>query len=826
MSKRSMSAAWRRGSGLALLASVSVLATAAAAAEAADTATVEEVVVTAQFREQNLQQTPLSITAVSGQTLEARGQISVVDIANQAPNVTLKPAPGNFGPALQAFIRGVGQYDFSFALEPGVGMYVDDVYFSTLTGSIFDLLDLDRVEVLRGPQGTLAGQNSIGGAVKLYSKKPSGDNGGYLEAKYGSYDRVELRGSADFTVVPDKLFGRIAGVSHHSDGYVDRLDYRCTHPAATGAPSQVTGTSCKLGTEGGKSYNAIRGSLRWVPTDRLEVNLSADYTHDTSESTPLTLLFVGTSVAGAPHTALPGTGPGINTVTIAPPFAARLPGGQVNQSLGGIPLGTPTGSAFISHSPYGAWAQDTYTNSPYVTYSNYVSARPVDGSGPWTARPISHLKSWGYSGQIDFKISENAALKYIGAYREYDSTWGLDQDGSPVSFAQQENTVEHWQQSHELRLTGVLAGRVDYTLGGFYFDQKSGYDGRIELPGFAFLEHDTIPASTKAVFANFDWKLTEDLRVITGARYTKMEKIFYFGRLGVPGNTYPTGVSPQVGPLNGTSGRYSGDRKDFRVAVQYQWTDEIMTFAQVATGFKGGGVNPRPFNLPQELPFGPETLTAYEVGVKADFFDNRLRVNASAFLSKYDEITVTVTNCPIPGSPFAPAPCALPVNAGKADIKGIEVEFVAHPVEGLQLDGSYSTLDFEYTSLSAQAVSSGLTTSMRGPYTPKVRAAFGAQYEISLGDLGTLTPRLDYSRQSGMHTAAISSVYNYMPGYHVLNGRITWRHGDGWQAALEVQNITDELYYTGIFDNRGSTRTVLGVPAMPRTYAVALKKSF
>jgi iron complex outermembrane receptor protein len=816
----------RKTGGLALLASVSMLATAAAAAET-DPATVEEVVVTAQFREQNLQQTPLSITAVSAQTLEARGQISVVDIANQAPNVTLKPAPGNFGPALQAFIRGVGQYDFSFALEPGVGMYVDDVYFSTLTGSIFDLLDLDRVEVLRGPQGTLAGQNSIGGAIKLYSKKPTGDNSGYLEARYGSYDRTEIRGSADFTILPDQLFGRIAGVSHHQDGYVDRLDYRCTHPTATDVPSQVTGPKCKLGTEGGKSYDAVRGSLRWAPTERLEVNLSADYTHDTSESTPLTLLFVGTSIPSAPYAALPGTGPGINTVTIPPPFAARPPGGQVNQSIGGIPLGTATGSAFITHSPYGNWAQDTYTHSPYVTYSNYISTRPVDGSAAWAAPAISHLKSWGYSGQVDFKLTEHAALKYIGAYREYDSTWGLDQDASPISFAQQVNIVHHWQRSHELRLTGVLADRVDYTVGGFYFDQKSGYDGRIELPGFAFLEHDTIPASSKAVFANFDWRLTDDLRVITGARYTKMEKTFYFGRLGVPGNTYPTGVSPQVGPLNGTSGKYSGDRKDYRIAVQYQWTPEIMTFAQVATGFKGGGVNPRPFNLPQELPFGPETLTAYEVGVKADLLDNRLRVNASAFLSKYNDILVTVTNCPIAGSPFPPAPCALPVNAGKADIKGIEVEFVARPVEGLQLDGSYSTLDFEYTSLSAQALSSGLTKSMRGPFTPKVRAAFGAQYQISLGDLGTLTPRLDYSRQSGLHTAAISSVYNYMPGYHVLNGRLSWRNDAGdWEAALEVQNITDELYYTGIFDNRGSTRAVMGVPALPRTYAVSLKKSF
>ena len=121
-----------------------------------------------------MQDTPLSITAVSGDMLEPRSQTSIAEVANQAPNVTLKPQGAAFGPSLGASIRGVGQFDFNPALEPGVGLYVDDVYYATLTGSILDLLDLDRVEILRGPQGTLAGRNSIGGAVKLYSSKPTG----------------------------------------------------------------------------------------------------------------------------------------------------------------------------------------------------------------------------------------------------------------------------------------------------------------------------------------------------------------------------------------------------------------------------------------------------------------------------------------------------------------------------------------------------------------------------------------------------------------------------------------------------------------------------
>ena len=180
-----------------------------AAPAAPDNNTVGEVVVTAQFREQSLQQTPLAITAVNAQMLENKSQTNLFQVASEAPNVTLKPAGAAFGNAMVAFIRGVGQTDFNFSQEPGVGIYVDDVYYATLTGSLLDLADVDRVEVLRGPQGTIAGRNSIGGAIKVFSKKPNGDGGGYLEGTYGSFNRIDARGAMDFTVIPDKLFVRI-----------------------------------------------------------------------------------------------------------------------------------------------------------------------------------------------------------------------------------------------------------------------------------------------------------------------------------------------------------------------------------------------------------------------------------------------------------------------------------------------------------------------------------------------------------------------------------------------------------------------------------------
>jgi iron complex outermembrane receptor protein len=188
-------------SRIALVAAIglaSSYSTALAQPAANQGSTVEEVVVTAQFREQNLQDTPIAITAVTGEMLQARSQTDISQVANQAPNVTLKPQGAAFGPSLGASIRGIGQYDFNPALEPGVGVYVDDVYYATLTGSIFDLLDLERVEILRGPQGTLAGRNSIGGAVKLYSKRPTGDGSGYASVAFGSRNRMDLRAGADF----------------------------------------------------------------------------------------------------------------------------------------------------------------------------------------------------------------------------------------------------------------------------------------------------------------------------------------------------------------------------------------------------------------------------------------------------------------------------------------------------------------------------------------------------------------------------------------------------------------------------------------------------
>lgn len=770
---------------------------------------LEEIVVTAQFREQNLQDTPLAITAVSGEMLEARSQVSIIDIANQAPNVTLKPGSAPFGPSAQAFIRGVGQADFNFALEPGVGMYVDDIYYSTLTGTIFDLIDLDRVEILRGPQGTLAGQNSIGGAIKLFSKKPDGQGGGFVQATYGKYDRAEFRGAAEFTVIPDELFARIAGVSVQKDGYVTRYDYACTHPG-TSIESFQTSDSCVLGTEGGKAYTGMRGSLRWLPTNRLEVNLIGDYTNDDSEASPFTLLYVGEL-----------DGPGVEPTT------------DPNLSMNGVLLGTVTGSPFISYSPYGPFAQDTFSQSPYINYSTYINPSPKDGTPPYAIPAEYQVDSYGGSGSVDFQLTDTLSLQSITAYRRYEGRWSIDEDGTPLGATTIHNEVWHQQFSEEIRLNGTLFNEaVDFTIGGFYFDQESHYGGRIDLLSLQFLESDDIPGDTLAFFTNVDWAVNDSLNLIGGFRYTDIEKTFIFGRLGIPGNSLGGAVSPNLAPINGLDGVFSGTHEDFRAVIQYRWTEDIMTYAQYATGFKSGGINPRPFFPVQVLPHDPEELDAYEIGFKSNLFDKRMRLNVSAFFNDYQNILMTVNACERPATPpfngTIGAPCAKPVNAGEADVKGFEVETDIFPVDGLAIDASLSYLDFEYQTILPAAQVSGITIDMRAPFTPEWQYSLGVQYEFPLGTWGTLTPRLDYSYQDSYFSAAINRApYNEVESYSLLNGRVTWRSTDeDWQVAMEVTNMTDELYYLGIFDNRGSSKTIHAQPALPLQWAISVKRSF
>jgi len=795
----------------------------------------QEIVVTAQFREQNLQDTPLAITAVNSEMLEARSQTDISQVANQAPSVTLKPQGAAYGPSMAANIRGVGQYDFNPALEPGVGLYVDDVYYATLTGSIFDLLDLERVEILRGPQGTLAGRNSIGGAVKLYSKRPEGTNTGTISAAYGSRNRVDLRGSFDFNIAQG-VDARIAGVAKRQDGYVKRMDFGCVYPMGGGArlpadaplnpgaeinpadgiPATLPSTSdCVVADEGEVDYMGVRGQLRLRPTDTIDINITGDYTIDDRWQVGSVLLLTRypNGVVGSPHFPLPANPPYNN---------ATAPGRDIN--------------------PYGPGiAYDTrFVCGPYCNFASYTN--DADTTWPIRDQAMGRIKfeGWGVAGNVEWDIADQLQLVSITAYREYTSNFENDNDTSPMAHSLGYGPLTFEFFSQELRLNGSLGANdeIQYTLGGYYSDQTSVYTSfqSLRASNLRFVQSDPVDLESKAVFANVGWTPIEPLTINAGIRYTEEAKTYTYVRRGPEGGAAP----PILAPLDGQVGEASAERVDYRIAAQYRWTDEFMTYAQFATGFKGGGVNPRPFYPQQVLSFGPETLQSWELGFKSDLLDRRVRLNVAAFFSKYNDIQLTLTNCTVQAGDGFGAPCALPVNAGDAEMKGVEVETTIRPVDGLLIDASAAFLDFDYKEFASfptptGPVSVGGPTNINAPqfgdypaFTPRWKWSLGAQYEIPLGSAGSVTPRIDVAYQGDIHSNPINRESNLIEDYTLANARLTWRNaGEDLEVALEVTNLFDEYYFLSINDQTtGGQGYANAQPGRPREWAVSVKKTF
>lgn len=800
-----------------------------------------EIVVTAQFRAQRLQDTPLAITAVNAATLEARGQTDISQIAAQSPNVTLQPLPQNSGIGLLAFIRGVGQTDFNYALEPGVGIYVDDVYIPTMSSSLLELMDVDRVEVLRGPQGTLAGKNSIGGAIKMFGKKPEGSNTGSIQATYGSFNRIDVRAMADLKLT-DTISLRVSGLTKNTDGYVKMLDYGLTHPTSNVPANNSLGRSGVFGELGGRNIAAGRLALRWEASSDFEVNVTADYTRERSDPGPEVLV-----QANNPATTPEGI-----------PWLVGKNGAAV-----------PYDCRFV---PFGANSCDTTPagyNPRFINYANFIDARTPTSQAPYKpyfADPSNSFDGWGVHGNVRYNVSDNLELLWISSYRRYKSTFAFDQDASPVPVAQLNNLLKHRAWSQEIRLNGKLAdGRILYTLGGFYFDQNGNYQARVDLnyAGIDFVHGpDTTPSVSKAVFLNTTFKPTDDWTIAGGLRYSRDKKDYTYFRSN-PDGSVPFGSwtpaqlpflpiceffqgAPTAGPTgigntpnclltglyNLTDG-FKGDRWDWRIVSDYRFSPEFMAYASVSTGFKGGGVNPRPFfgpsagecNAPgyvapapcnQLKPFNPETMTTYEVGFKADLFDRKLRFNTAAFFNKYKDIILTLSACPS-------VPCLQPRNVGRADVKGLEFEVTLRPTDAFTLDGALSYLDFDYKDTGTSGVPLNAVT----PYTPKWTYSFGAQYDHALSSGSTISARLDGSYRSAIFTEAFNTLTSRTAGYFLSNAKLWYRNKESdWQVALEVSNLFDKYYYISKSDVTGPFGAVTALPGMPRTWAVSLRKNF
>ena len=857
-----------------------VLATAGAAVaqeagtETPSTEKLEIIKVTAQYIAQDIQKTPLAIDAITTQDLDNRGIQDLSQLSTQIPSLNLTKEPNAFGSGVRTYIRGIGQYDTAFASEPGVGMYIDDVYYGTLFGTVFDLLDLQRIEVLKGPQGVLGGKNNIGGAIRMVSMKPGEDNSGYATVGYGSYDEIYAKGAMNLTVIPDHLFLRVSAMSKVQTGYVNIIDYACkfgngTGPTGAGSLPVVTQhPDCKIGTQGGTNVQGARFAARLVVFPGLEDTFSADVIRDNSEQAPDVLYAVDAQNVANNASTDPvyfNRGNGVQTLTRAQ-FYGLNSDGVVNSTSG-----IPAWNAAVNVPKYGIpWDQrfiptgSRIFNTTYATNTSQEGLRYTDGG---------KVHAWGLSNLIDWDVSDRIHFKSITGYRYYESSSGNDSDVSPLSYQLTTSYPTNREFQQEGRLTGALFDdKLEWTAGLFYYNRTNHQHGPVTLDanyatGATFLvfeQNDKYATENKSAYVHLIYHLTDDLELFGGWRYTKETKTYYFDHSGVvPG--YPLGgffratidpaldcnifaghlcdhsISPALTPHTSRT-----NRPDWRAGVDYSFNSEVMAYFQFSTGYRTGGTNSRPFAPDQLDSYGPETLTSYEVGLKSDWFDNRLRVNAAFYYAQYGN---TIT--PLSQTDFSlgfPLPYVHYVNLGSSTDKGFEIEATLIPVEGFVIDSNVSWTHLRSGSLpgapagyvdgcSAAGFAAGLCPQVTAGAVrvgtspilfPETTFHIGAQYTFDMNDAGKFTPRLDYNWQDVVYQDANNNPNTALPARGLLDARLTWDAPvGGWSAALEVQNLADKRYFLDLFNlaifGQGS---IEGQPGMPRTWLFTVRKNF
>ena len=862
----------------AMMAGLSVAGIAPAAAQGSSGG-IETVTVTAQYTQQNIQATPLSISAVTGQDLEQRGIQDLASLQTSVPSLTLTKEPAAFGSGVRVYIRGIGQYDTAFASEPGVGMYVDDEYYGTLFGSNLELLDLNRIEILRGPQGVLGGKNNIGGAIRLFTKKPTGDGSGYLQASYGSFNEIDVKGALDVSIIPDHLFARVTAMSRHQDGFMKVIDYACAHPATAGSlPVLTTHPDCTVGTLGGTNVQGARLELRAIFNSRIEDNLAVEVIRDNSETQAGSLIVADSQYC---DTSVTPTCPGVNVAVFRNGHVMSVPraafyGLNSDGAIGASGTGIATWNGAINVPTYGIpWDQRFIPADPYrQTYATYTSMQGnhyTDGA---------RVHTWSINNIFDWDILDNLHFKNITGFRQYNAGNSNDSDLSPMSYQLTTSYPTNREFQEEARFTGKLFdNHLDWTAGFFYYHRTNTQSGAVDIEGalapfLVFEQHDKYVTTNKSAYLNLIYHVWDDLDVFGGVRYTSEEKTFYFDHsMQVPGYPFSgffrSTVNPLLDcnifvghlcdhtinpPLLGHTSRTA--RPDWRAGVQYQITDDKMVYFSFSTGYRTGGTNSRPFTPAQLDSYGPETLKSYEVGAKTDWFHHRLRVNVSLYTADYTNIITPTTGT----DPYLPGilPYVKYVNLASANDEGFEIEAFVNPIDNMLIDASVSYTHFTANPVpgapagwldgcSAAGYAGGLCDANpmnlgfaphASPGTTRVGSSpilfpettfhIGAQYAISLNGAGTLTPRLDYSWQSTVYQDANNNPYTALKSRGLLDGRITWDAPEGgWQVALSASNLTDERYFLNVFNlaifGQGS---VEGQPGAPREFLLTVRKNF
>jgi iron complex outermembrane receptor protein len=837
---------------------------------------IEEITVTARKREENLQDTPIAVTAFTETDLVDQDIRRIQDINSNVPTLQFDSAVSSSSSA-RIFLRGVGNGDPISSDDPGVGVYIDGAYLPRAQGALLTVSDIQRVEVLRGPQGTLFGKNTIGGAINIVTQKPDmTEVSGRAEVRVGNYDRFDSRFSINVPLVPERAAARFSFATANRDGFVKNK-----------------GTGRDLQDD---KLLAGRAQFLFVPSERVEISLSGD--HSIERRTP------------------PGGKCFVENRRFQDEagFGQTPMMGQVMEDGDGVLESAPAARAFSAAVGLPLVQQGAALTDPTGNLNNFFRACAADGLRDERSVDSDltfnrdYLKTFGTNGTVTFDVTENMTFKAITSWQRRQVEQNTDLDYTGLSLAQatlDAGGAEQDSLSQEFQLTGSgMDDRLNYVVGVYGFKETNdnrayagvatttpllftGVDPRfvVGVPGQGAVPFGTAfsnPANAQlrsdflgtavaidptamggafpaqrlitqadidaaiaagrpiptpfvpgaitetklkvdnisyAAYSQATYDFTEKLSGTIGLRFTHERKRVANQVLAVTPGTIGRNIR-RAGEVNfqfERSRRFS----DFSpmANLSYKATDDMLVYANFSKGFKSGGFNGRA-NAPElTVPIDDEKVTAYEVGIKSSWFDNLLLLNVAGFFNVYEGIQLT-----IPSGGGAQAQI-LVLNAGEAHIRGAEIEARARPLDGLELTTSLGVVNADYvefddpTNLRAK--------DRRLPATPNYTMNFAAAYQIPVSSLGDLRLRAEWAHRGRSGTDVVDSRLLRKSKHGELDATIGFMFADGvTEVVLFGNNLLNRQYFTNGVSLGASIGNVYRFYNDPRTYGLEVRRRF
>ncbi len=709
------------------------------------TARLEEVIVTAQKREQNAQDVPISISAFSEKKLEHLGIDNVSSLQEFVPGLVYGK---NDGGQAQVSLRGISSGSFGVGFDPGVAIHIDGHYLQSTAFMTRDFYDVSRIEVLRGPQGTLYGKNVVGGTINIITNRPSDEVEGQVGLEVGNYAHRKIKGVLNLPI-SENLQSRFALVSEDRDGYTRNL---------------TNGDDLN-----DSDYTAIRASLLYTPTNDIDIFISGyDYTNKGTSTKSL--------IYGYPDA----------------PTLVNFLGGQI----------------------------------PNPWLAPGVGVNPAIENRRETRSAVKHKgddSAQGVSIDIDWSLG-NYLVRSLSSYNDSETFVLWDASNSDLVTLIVPYDLQYETFSQELQFSYDGGGRIKWITGLYYYEEDTRQDFGVgssydllaagQPTRLDILE--AVETASLGVFAQLDHQINDRLELTYGVRYSRDEKNYNAGfSVGVwDGNPnyvfaeFGDNPNPQEGSWSEVTGRF---------AANYSITEDMMVFASIATGYKAGG-----FNGLGNDDFDPETLTAYEAGLKSLLWNNKLQVNLTGFYNDYqDKQEFQVLN----NKGFIR-------NAAAATIYGLEAEIQSRPISQLELTAMVSYLHARYDKFTnAQDVTRSVIEDVSGnvlPRSPEWKVNFGAAYTWEIGRYGDLTARANFSWVDETYFMEFNTSRDLRPSYHRTDIRLIWENpSTGWSASAFVNNIEDD----DVIENLSAFGEAYGQVHSahlqpPRTYGVSLGYEF